>query len=141
MTTAVTTRLFIYGTLLRGEPDHDVLRGAELVGTARTERGFTLVEARAIAGLVQSGDGDVVGEIYDAPYETFRAHEAKFPALFERREIRLADGTTAQAFLLSQDQARGLRRIRGGDWRQRFATTKPEPGALVRWAKDRNRRG
>lgn len=135
-------RLFEYGTLMTGEVDHATLRGATPIATLRTARGYQLVETRALAGLVESGDADVVGELYELPRETMAACDLLrgHPTLFLRKEIRLADGSTAFAYVLRDDQARGLRRIRGGDWRQRFASPKAQAGALVSWARARHRR-
>ncbi|NUP11769.1 MAG: gamma-glutamylcyclotransferase [Polyangiaceae bacterium] len=138
----VTFRLLAYGTFLSGEREHDLISGSKLVGSVRTAKGYTLVETRALAGLVEGGDGDVVGELYDVSYEVLRACDKRrdIPILFERKEIPLADGTRAHAYVLRHDQVRGLRRIKGGDWRQRFSVAKPEGGALVQWAKNRYRR-
>lgn len=135
-------RLFAYGTFMKGEREHELIAGSVSVGPARTAKGFTLVESRALAGLVEGGDGQVVGELYELEYEMLRACDKRrdHPVLFERKEIALEDGSLAHSYVLRQDQARGLRRIRGGDWRQRFSVPKPEGGALVEWARNRHRR-
>ncbi len=121
--TDVTFRLFEYGTALRGEPDHALLRGAKSLGAARTSRGYALVEMRVLAGIIEAADGDVAGEVYEIGYEALRDLDLArdIPALYQRKEIRLADGSVAHAYVISGDQARGLRRVRGGDWRARFA--------------------
>ncbi len=142
MNAPVSFRLFVYGTFMSGEREHDMLAGAERKGAAKTVKGFTLVETRALAGMLQGGDGDVVGEVYEVGYETLRACDKRrdHPSLYERREIELSDGTRAHAYLLRADQARGLRRIKGGDWKKRFAVDKPEAPPLVQWARARHRR-
>lgn len=133
----VTFRVFEYGTLMVGEPRHALLRGAKPLGPARTAKGYALVEVRAMAGLVEGGEGDVVGELYEVGYEILRGLdlERDIPALYQRREVRLSDGAVAHAYFLSADQARGLRRVRSGDWRARFAAPKPDVGGRLRWAK------
>lgn len=135
-------RLFVYGTFMKGEREHDLVAGSTPLGPAKTAKGFALVESRALAGLVEGGDGAVIGELYEISYDTLRACDRRrdSPTLFERREIPLEDGSVAHAYVLRQDQARGLRRVRGGDWRQRFAVPKPEGGALIEWARARHRR-
>lgn len=137
-------RFFVYGSHLSGEPDHGKLAGAELVGPARTEPGYTLVELGALAGLVAEGSGAVVGEVYAAPHEVLSRLAAEHPGLFRLEAVRLEGGASAHAFVLGADQVRGKRRVAGGDWRGRFGArpsgVERPGGALVHWAKARHRR-
>lgn len=141
----VTFRLFVCATFMSGEREHATLMPkaspARRIGAARTAVGYSLVETRALGGLLGSGEGDVVGELYEVSYEVLRACDKlrDHPSRFERRDVKLEDGTIAHAYFFREDQARGLRRIKGGDWKQRFAVAKPAGGALVQWAKGRHR--
>ncbi len=136
-----TFPLFVCGTFLSGEREHDLLAGTPRRAVATTANVYSLVEVRALAALIDNGTTAVVGEIYDVPYEVIRACDKRrdHPALFHRKEVKLSDGSVAQAYFLREDQARGLRRIHSGDFRARFAVAKPEPGPFVRWAKGRQR--
>lgn len=132
-------RLFVYGTFLSGEREHDVIAGSKSLGVVKTAPGYQLVEMRALAGLLEGGAADVTGELWEVSYEVLNACDKRrdHPALYIRRDVRLADGSVAHAYFLRHEQARGLRRIRGGDWRARFAAAKPPAGAWSRWAKTR----
>ncbi|HZO15926.1 MAG TPA: gamma-glutamylcyclotransferase family protein [Polyangiaceae bacterium] len=133
-------RLFVYGTLLEGEPDHATLEGATRIGELRTSDGYAIVEMGALAGLVE-GNGSVLGELYEVSYDLLAACDRlrDHPRRYHRKTVRLEDGSEAEAYFVHPDQARGLRRVRDGDWRGRFrARRAPEAGPFVRWARARH---
>ncbi len=116
-------KLFVYGSFLEGEPDHGLIAGAERIGAVVTRTGYTLVELNGpLAGMIEGGDGAVVGELYSVDYATLAACDAKrdHPRLFRRGNVVLEDGSQAHAYFLDADQVRGRRRVRSGDWRRRF---------------------
>jgi gamma-glutamylcyclotransferase (GGCT)/AIG2-like uncharacterized protein YtfP len=136
--------LFVYGTLLSGEPSHGLLNGARSLGAAKTPPSFELVDLGPHPALVAGGSTAVTGELYEVPVAMLAAldvHE-EVPVLFKRATIVLADGRAAEAYLLEADQVRGRRRIGSGDWRARFRR-KPAPSArdsaFVRWSRTRAR--
>jgi len=126
-----TTRLFVYGSLLAGEPDHDLLSGARSLGPARTSATYVLVELTGFPALVPGGRLQVVGELYLVDAATLRRIDVKkeHPVLFRREPIELEDGGAAEAYVMSASQVRARRRLKVGDWRERFrpaATGIPE---------------
>ena len=136
--------LFVYGTLLSGEPSHGLLDGARAVGPAKTPPSFGLFDLGPYPAMVAGGTTAVAGELYDVSAPMLAAldvHE-EVPILFKRIRIALDDGREAQTYVLDADQVRGRRRIRSGDWRGRFGAA-PTPGVrdapFVRWARGRNR--
>lgn len=116
-------RLFVYGTLMQGEPGHGVLEGARFVGDARTQPRYTLVELGVHAGLLDEGSAAIAGELYELDRRGMLACDkhCDHPARFHRAPVELADGTRAYAYFVHADQARARRRLHGGDWRARFA--------------------
>jgi gamma-glutamylcyclotransferase (GGCT)/AIG2-like uncharacterized protein YtfP len=118
-----------------------LLDGAEFGGAASTEAAFELVDLGAYAALVPGGSTSVEGEVYVTSLETLARidRERQVPLLFDRARIRLADGSEADAYVMSTDQVRGRRRLRHGDWRRRFAPTvpRPAPSPFVTWARGR----
>ena len=132
-------RLFVYGTFLAGEADHELLAGAELLGEIRTREGYALVELGPLGGLVETASGTVQGELYSVSYETLAACDRKrdHPRLFKRRAVLLADGSEAHSYLLDLEQVRGRRRLRDGDWRARFSAKKAPEGPWASWARSR----
>lgn len=115
-------RVFVYGTLLRGERYHDLLSGARLVAEARTPPGFRLVDLGEYPALVRGGHGSVVGEVYEVDDATLAALDRleDHPRLYRRTPIVLAgEGAAAEAYLLDAERAAGLPVIASGSWRAR----------------------
>ena len=110
-------KLFVYGSLRRGQPAHARLRGAKLVAFARTEPRFTLVDMGSYPALLEGGETAVCGEIYEIDpallAELDRYEEA--PELYVRRTA-LVEGHEVFVYLLPAEHARGLPRVPGGDW-------------------------
>jgi gamma-glutamylcyclotransferase (GGCT)/AIG2-like uncharacterized protein YtfP len=134
--------LFVYGTLLRGEPGHALLDGASALGSAKTPPAFDLYDLGPYPALVAGGSVAVMGEVYEVTLHSLAAidiHE-EVPRLFQRATIELEDGRHAQAYVLDRDRVRGRRRIRSGDWRARFRVDRA-PSArdsrLVAWLRKR----
>jgi gamma-glutamylcyclotransferase (GGCT)/AIG2-like uncharacterized protein YtfP len=57
-------RLFVYGSLLFGEIHNARLGGSRLLGEARTEPRYTLVDLGPYPALLDEGTTSVSGELY-----------------------------------------------------------------------------
>ena len=117
MPRTVEHRVFVYGTLLRGEVNHHLLAAARFLGEHRTEPRFTLLVLGAYPGLAPGGDTAVHGEVYavDATGLHRLDQLEDYPRLYDRRRIPTAYGS-AWVYLY-----RGSRQDRiclaQGDWR------------------------
>jgi gamma-glutamylcyclotransferase (GGCT)/AIG2-like uncharacterized protein YtfP len=119
--------LFVYGSLLPGESDHDALDGAKCLGAA-VAPSARLVDLGAYPALIEvttpgapsewavSGEVYAVDEVILSRTDVVKQH----PALFQRCEIVLADGRRAHTYVMSDEQLRGRKRLPSGDWKQRF---------------------
>ncbi|MFO0759820.1 MAG: gamma-glutamylcyclotransferase [Byssovorax sp.] len=114
-------RLFVYGTLLAGESNHALLSEARFAGSARTLPLYRLLDLGGHPALVEGGSAAVVGEIYDVPAASLPALDALegHPGWYRRTRITLADGSTAETYLLPRDQAEAFPEIASGSWRSR----------------------
>jgi gamma-glutamylaminecyclotransferase len=113
--------LFVYGTLLRGERAHRLLRGAHFVAAVRTAPSFTLVDAGGYPGLLVVGHTAVAGEIYLAPERLLAAidaYEEVHLGIYGRAPVTVS-GRRVETYLLDRVHACRLPRLRSGDWRQR----------------------
>lgn len=115
----MNTRVFVYGTLLRGESNERFLRSARLVGAARTRPAFTLYDLGAFPGLVEGGSVAVTGEVYEVSEETLAALDRLegHPTFYRRTAITLDGGALASAYLLPLHHVEGRAAIPGGCWR------------------------
>ena len=134
--------MFVYGSLLPGEADHGLLSGARHLGPAATPAVYHLVELNTYPALVPGGRLEVRGELYAIDATMLRHIDVKkeHPVLFRRATITLADGSSAEAYLMEDKQVRGRRRLKVGDWRERFrpAPTGIPPSEWSRWARSRS---
>jgi gamma-glutamylcyclotransferase (GGCT)/AIG2-like uncharacterized protein YtfP len=96
--------LFLNGGGMRGGPLHHQLRGAPLVGVARTAPRYRYYSVGDRFPALDATDGDgvsVIGELYDVPLEVLRDSLLPAePAELELGVIQLADGASALATVL-----------------------------------------
>jgi gamma-glutamylcyclotransferase (GGCT)/AIG2-like uncharacterized protein YtfP len=73
--------------------------------------------------LITTGDLSIQGELYAVDSESLRKLDRakELGSLFDRQEIELLDGQKAHAYVMHESKVRGRRRLRGTDWRSRFA--------------------
>ena len=111
-------RVFVYGTLRTGEPNHDLLDGQVLVRCARTGPAYELVDLGPFPAMLKGGRTSVLGEVYQidrfalAALDRLEGH----PRLYRRQPIRLEDGDEVLAYLFRRERVRGRPRIHSGDW-------------------------
>lgn len=117
------TRLFVYGTLMRGEARASYLCGARFIGEVNTAAEYGLLDLGHYPGLVAGGTTAVAGELYEVDGTTMDALDRleEHPDLYRRQPISLADGRAAEAYLLAAgDLLARARPIASGDWRRRW---------------------
>ncbi|WP_408891614.1 gamma-glutamylcyclotransferase [Myxococcus faecalis] len=121
MTRASTsTRVFVYGTLLSGEPNHRLLRGARLIGPGRTRPRFTLHDYGPFPALASGGKHSIKGEVYEvdalmlAALDRLEGH----PRFYERTPIALDGAGCVEAYLLPKERLADRPIIESGCWRR-----------------------
>lgn len=112
--------VFVYGTLLRGEPNHSVLASAKFIRAAQTVPAFRLVNLGAFPGLVWGGETAVHGEVWEVDDVTLSRLDRLegHPTLFQRSAIVLADGVCIDAYLYPARNLRSAPEIPSGSWRK-----------------------
>ncbi|HSO83344.1 gamma-glutamylcyclotransferase family protein [Thiocapsa sp.] len=134
-------RVFVYGTLLRGEVNHHLLAQAEFLGSHRTAACFSLYLLRAYPGAVRGGTTAIQGEVYGVDHAGLRRLDRleDYPALYDRRLLATPYG---RAWIyLFRGSVRDRPLIPGGDWRSFAADPDSIRAAGVRRARDPKTRG
>jgi len=111
--------VFTYGTLLRGEINHELLTRARFVSEARTEPCFELFDLGPFPAMSPGGQTAVLGEIYEVDDATLARLDRLegHPTLYQRTRIRLDGGQEVQTYLMDRARMRGRVLIPSGDWR------------------------
>lgn len=114
-------RVFVYGTLLSGEPNHYLLHGQPLVGEARTRARFNLVSLGGFPAMVPGGEVAVRGEVYDVDAETLDALDRLegYPDFYDREPVELHGEVAGEAlaYLLPRERVSERPEIPHGDWK------------------------
>lgn len=113
--------IFVYGTLRKGEFNHNMVEDNPFVGVFRTEPCYTLHALRWFPAMVTGGTTSVVGEVYEVGRKTLWELDRLegHPDYFQRQAIHLDDGQTVQAYLMPIESACDYPTIDSGDWLQR----------------------
>ena len=87
-------RLFVYGTLMRGESNHRYLKSARFERAAATRAEFALADFGDYPAIVRPGSCAITGELYEIDEATLaRVDELEeVPEFYERCEIVLEGG-------------------------------------------------
>lgn len=117
----MNTRVFVYGTLLRDEPNHYILEHACFVREARTPAVFILRDLGAFPALLADGSTAVLGEVYEVDAATLARLDRLegHPRFYERTPIALDDGESVEAYVMAPERAWSEQTITNGDWRRR----------------------
>lgn len=123
-------RVFVYGTLLRGERNATLLRTSRFLGETATAKGFRLFDLGSYPAMAKAESGTVIGELFEVDDATLAGLDRleDHPNVYWRTEIQLVDRRRALTYLMPMERLRSCPRIASGDWRQRAASTEPDSG-------------
>lgn len=119
------TRVFVYGTLLAGEPNHRLLTGARLAHEPGERAEIAQLERGLGPRLRDGGEHAVAGEVYEVDEATLAALDRLegHPRFYRRTRIALEDGAAVETYLLAPEQVEGRPVIDSGNWRARRKET------------------
>lgn len=113
------TPLFVYGTLMQGEPNHGLLRTARFAAEDSLQ-GAHLYDLGPYPMLLQ-GPGQVYGERYLIPLNLLPAIDdlEDHPEVYHRQWLQLVSGEPAWVYVGQPQFTQGCPVISTGQWRQR----------------------
>jgi gamma-glutamylcyclotransferase (GGCT)/AIG2-like uncharacterized protein YtfP len=110
--------VFVYGTLRKGEINHNLLESSEFIGGYVTEPKFELHDLGEYPGLVE-GTSSIVGEVYRVNDETLAQLDILEDVPIEYRRELIDTPYGPAHYYIYQGQVQGSD-IHGGDWMSRF---------------------
>lgn len=117
-------RVFVYGTLKKGEANHAVLRGSDFLGVCTIGPGYAMVDLGWYPGVVRDlgSEHEVSGEVYRVDEPTLHSLDAieGHPTFYKRVKVstpwKSAWVYTLPSGYLEDEECR---RISSGEWHGR----------------------
>jgi gamma-glutamylcyclotransferase (GGCT)/AIG2-like uncharacterized protein YtfP len=112
-------RVFVYGTLRRGESHAHLMQGARYLGPHVTEPRYTLCDLHDYPAAVSWGVTAIRGEVYEVDDDLLRRLDAyeEFPSVYNRRLIHTPYGGAWIYLMLAPPTMACV--IGHGDWCRR----------------------
>ncbi|KAB7623625.1 gamma-glutamylcyclotransferase [Alkalilimnicola sp. S0819] len=112
----MSQRVFVYGSLRRGEYNHSVLGDSPLLGPCRSAPGYQLYDLGPYPAVVRGGQGRVLGEVYAVDRTVFAALDRLegYPEFYDRQLMATPYGEAWIYF--ARDAAADWVPVPEGDW-------------------------
>lgn len=115
----MATRVFVYGTLMRGESNHHWMRGTRLLGAARSAPRFSLWSLNTYPVLCLGGRHRIYGEVYRLSPEKLRQLDLLEECPRYYRRARLPTRFGIAWFYYQPEPPVGSWPLLAGNWRRR----------------------
>jgi gamma-glutamylaminecyclotransferase len=121
------SRVFVYGSLMRGEPNHVLLARAAFVGPGRTRAEFGMVSLGAFPAILAGGATAIEGEVFEVDTTTLAGLDRLegHPRFYRRTEIVLESGGPVETYLLPKSKNFNYLVIPSGSWRAHQLLRRP----------------
>ena len=114
-------KIFVYGTLLKGEHNHYLMKNSELLFYGKTKKQYTLYCMESFPGMVEGGNDSVSGEVYAVNPENLKKLDELegHPDWYLRKKIQLENGEEVETYVLPESIAIAEKGVKiAGDWRK-----------------------
>lgn len=94
-------RLFVYGSLMRGQEAHFKLKGTRFLGATRTVPRYRLkVLGKDFEAIVPGGSDAIPGELYEVSFDKLLELDDWEYNIYTRQYIHVDDGSVCDAYVL-----------------------------------------
>ena len=109
---------FVYGSLLEGFGNHQIISDAKFLGEHVTDAKYSLLNLGSFPGVLENGDTSIVGEVYEVTDEIFARLDMLegYPTFYGRKQIKTAYGD-AWIYLLPNSYLTKYVKVDSGNWR------------------------
>jgi gamma-glutamylaminecyclotransferase len=116
----MTTRVFVYGSLMRGQGNHRHLERSSFVCAARTQPLYRMHSLGAFPGVVARGAQAIEGEVFDVDAATLDRLDSLegHPTFYRRTLITLDDKSIVSMYLLQRTDLKRYPIVASGSWLQ-----------------------
>lgn len=115
-------KVFVYGTLMRGQRNHDFIEDSEFLYEKKTKPLYSLYSLGAYPAMAGGGEISVSGEVFLLTKKDLKRIDCLegHPKYYERKQIELEDGEIVDTYLMPEKkihQHDGIL-IRPGNWKK-----------------------
>jgi gamma-glutamylcyclotransferase (GGCT)/AIG2-like uncharacterized protein YtfP len=122
----MNTRVFVYGTLLSGLGNHDLLKDSELIAKDVLLGGFQMYDVGYFPACIHTGNMNdtIIGEIYKINKKTLERLDflEGYPDHYNR--IQISDMKAPTWIYMWETMRDNLEQVWSGNWRQCVETKK-----------------
>lgn len=114
----MSTLVFVYGTLRKGEGNHRLLEGLQPIATVKTAPRYTMVALGGFPGIFEGGETAITGELYrvEAPMLERLDYLEGHPTFYERKNVEIPGHPDAVGYVLPRARYESRDRIPSGNW-------------------------
>lgn len=113
------SKIFVYGTLRKGCPNHKIfLWNADYLGDYITPACFTMYRLPGFPAVTFGGETSIKGEVYEVSQDEFKAIDGLegYPRFYDRIEIETPYGLAWMYFFEGPKNEFCSELIESGDW-------------------------
>ncbi len=113
--------IFVYGTLKKGDSNHQLLNGSRYICTTRTIEKYTMIDLGRFPGVLKDkktsqSSSSIYGEVYEISPRTLEILDEYEGEWYFREEVELENGTKALMYFLKNVPAINYELLPNGSW-------------------------
>lgn len=112
--------IFVYGSLMRGQPNHHYMDGATYLGDGITLPEYAMVSMGGFPAVYANGDTAIMGEVYQVPDKVLDRMDRLegHPIWYKRTPIKLVNRSKAEMYIMQSNNRERYSPIESGNWKE-----------------------